>query len=259
MRVVCVIPCHERLEVSVESINLLQKHQTLQPTVIVVGWSNIERQIAKETRSYFISCENTYLGNKWQTGIDFARTLEPDALLIMGSDALISPDWVKFSAEKIANGADLTGKISWYTCGIVPKKHLEILHHKYIRSPAVDFPVGGGRMVSRKLLDRMDWQLYPRGRKSCLDHGSAMNMKIYKPKIEIFEDAEHKNMGLKGPWPVLNTFKKMKNADPLKCQPLENIPTDEVSSWLQKYFPGSKKAIRKIVPRVLFGGLRNNV
>lgn len=245
MKVVCVIPCHERLEISVASINLLKKYQTLKPITIVVGWSSIEKKIAQLTGSHFVECKNTHLGNKWQTGIDFARTLEPDALLILGSDTWLTKNWIKFCALKIAEGVDLLGKIQWYACNLRSNR-IEIIQRGYLKSPAKDFPVGGGRMISKSLLDRMNWNLFPRDKKSCLDITSANLMKLHDPIVEIFNTNKHIVMGIKGPWATLNPFSRIKNADSSVLEHLEGVSSADICRWLQVHFPGSLSVIKSL-------------
>jgi len=248
MKVACVIPCHERLQISIETINLLKDKQSLKPTVIVVGWSHVEEKIAKATNSLFVKCVNVPLGNKWQMGIEAARDLDVDAVLILGSDTWLTPDWIKFCASKIKDGADLVGKIRWYSCNLKVQQSIEIIHCGYHTSPAADYPVGGGRMISKRILDKMNWQLYPKDIKRCLDIASAKQMNVHNPRIDIFNTNKHKIMGIKGPWPTLNPFSRLKKASNSKIQRFEDVPAEGMINWLKIHFPGSLHAINRIMP-----------
>lgn len=247
MKIVCVIPCYKRIQISVEIIKLLQ-NQILVPTVLVIGEDH-EEQIATETGARFIRYPNTSLSNKWQMGINYAKYLNPDAILILGSDTCITSNWISYCMDRLENGIDVIGKRDWYLCNLKPYRYPEVMHQCYtmIRE---DF-IGGGRMISRRLLDRMNWILYPKDRDRGLDYQSNNMMKKFNPIYEVIESDDYKVMDVKGPWCSINTFEMLTHTKTETIHRLDFSPNPSITHWLSSNFEGILDSIKLCVPEVI--------
>ncbi|MDB4726341.1 hypothetical protein OAF54_02800 [bacterium] len=118
--------------------------------------------------------ENSPLSNKWQSGIDYIRALQSydghksdiDAVMIMGSDDFVSPQYIEACKGLIASGVDYIYMDGAYFYDTVSGRMMWAHAEK----------LGLGRCISARLLDRMDWQLWPAGMENGLD--GAMDDKI---------------------------------------------------------------------------------
>lgn len=118
---------------------------------------------------------NNPLSNKWQGGLDaFYSMSDPDAVIIVGSDDLITPAWIDACRKLLEQGAEYiymdgaffydapTGRMVW---GYTEQQGL-------------------GRCISRSLLDRMNWQLWPAGHDRGLDGLMWQEVqKAHEPRI----------------------------------------------------------------------------
>ena len=165
---------------------------------------------------------NSPLSDKWQCGLN-AVNRDVDAVIIVGSDDLITPGYIEACKYLLKRGAEYiymdgayfynaeTGKMIW---GNAER-------------------LGLGRCISRSLLDRMNWKLWPDGLENGLD--GAMWERVQQttePKIVQLKDC--KKEGLVGM--DIKTGSNLWSFDHIK----ENLIHHEVDAGkvLRKYFPG---------------------
>jgi hypothetical protein len=166
--------------------------------------------------------------------------------MILGSDTWLNPTWAEICYKQIHAGFDVVGLNRWYSCNAVPGKKLEIVQRYYKRMPAAKQPVGGGRMISRRILEKLDWKLYP-AQKSALDSHSFKRLMRVGARVKILNQVEElKVMGVKSTWPTLNSFKRIKNAPRLGRLP----DVDNPKEFIEETFPGGIDALKRAVPGV---------
>ena len=97
-----------------------------------------------------VYADNEPLGAKWNAAVRTSQMFGADAVMIVGSDDLVSPDYIKHALRLIERGADVVQPAG---CWFVELSSGEAFFHP-IRT-------GAGRVVSRRLLELLDWKLWP--------------------------------------------------------------------------------------------------
>src|SRR6185295_597252 len=104
---IVVIPTYQRLEITTINIKLLlgQKFK-----IVLVVSDQYELNYYAKFPVYIIVRPNNPLGNKWQEGLNYARRFNPDHVVILGSDDLLSKDF----HEKYRGVSIFTGFRTFY-------------------------------------------------------------------------------------------------------------------------------------------------
>lgn len=102
---------------------------------------------------------NQPLSDKWQAGISAIEDddIDIDAVMIVGSDDLVTPKYLEACMYLMQNGADYIYLPGCYFYDAPTKRMIWGQAER----------LGLGRCISRRLLDRLDWQPWPEG----LTHG----------------------------------------------------------------------------------------
>ena len=105
--------------------------------------------------------ENQPLSEKWQYGLKKTQEFNPDAVIIMGSDDLITRKILEFYIEKIKQGHLLVGIKDFF---IYESKLKKLAHWrgygKLNDGHRMDETIGLGRCLTRPLLDKIDFQIW---------------------------------------------------------------------------------------------------
>jgi hypothetical protein len=224
--VTVVMAIHQREAITIETINRLKKQKNINK-IITVGDSATERIIAKKTKSIYVETTNLPLGAKWQTGVNLARSYKNDGIMICGSDGWLTANWIETTASYLDN-FDLIGKNNAYIFNIDTNELLKI---KYTES-RTKYPMGSGRIISRRILDKMNWKLFPVKRNSSLDTQSTKKIIANEGKIFIYNGDEINIFGLKGNYDTVTEFKKIKESKNLDKT---NIPNP--LNYINKKYP----------------------
>jgi hypothetical protein len=247
--IVCVMAIFKRPEITIETVELLKKQEYPLHKIVLVGSCNIDREVAEKTNVEYLHRSNTPLGNKWQAGIEFSRKFKPDAILINGSDSWLTTNWCLKSIQFLRQGYDLIGSTKFYTCNANSNKKIKIIYRTY--KDRID-PVGAGRIISKKVLEKMNWKWFPIGQNRSLDIASFRNMthKVPDSKIKYINNIEGLIvMDIKSKkWFTINSFEAIKRSTKnFKEIGKINQPED----FLRKNFPDSFEQLEKIVPNVI--------
>lgn len=116
------------------------------------------------------------LGEKWQTGVEIARQYDPDAIMIVGSGNWFTNGWCSTlcpllgSAEHpLLDGYDVVGSEEMYVYHIRQRDRILLHWGGYYYTSRIGDMLGAGRMISRIILDKVDWQIYDTSLNSGLD------------------------------------------------------------------------------------------
>lgn len=215
---VVVIATHNRTEITKELINSLQKqHENLK--VVLVYTKSIEGKYYNAINNpnlHLVAYQNNPLGLKWQAGVKMAKTLNPDCLLILGSDDTISNEYIRNGYELLKKGYHFIGLRRY---NVIYQRRIYQLDYKPI------MPLGGGRIYSRQLLDKLNWELFEPKERKLDDYGWMQTVKSGMKAICI-SDTEKYGMeitAIKGAWQMLNPFNpKHPNLTILKVSNVRN-------------------------------------
>lgn len=246
-KIICVMAAHGRSGITTETIKILQK-QTWPIDILMVGDSNIERGIANKTGCMYIQRPNKPLGNKWQEAVYYAKTLDPDALMICGSDSWLSYKWCEIALPFVLyDNQDLVGINMFHACKVYPNEKVRIIRRAY-KDRRKNIPMGSGRIFSKKILDKANWHIFPKNKNRAMDINSYRKVKELKGNIKIIESEDMKILTIKSTWESINSWEKYVKSKRNKVLPDIKNP----KAWLAKEFPGSIGALTRVVDNILW-------
>jgi len=229
--IAAVIPIHGRERLTLETVLRLKQQDHPPEHIILVGNSKSEKNLAEVTGSIFVSHPNKPLGAKWQAGIGKARELEPDAVLIMGSDDWLSNNWCGRMMEEIKRGSDLVGVKRLFVLEFGLNLRRLACLNGYL-SERKNEPMGVGRVFSRKILESIHWQLFP-ARNWTLDGATYIRTIENDGKVAILDDQALIALDIK------SCFWRNKWSFTQVCGATNVERVNYVDEWLDKNFPGS--------------------
>lgn len=98
---------------------------------------------------WWVACaDNEPLGRKWNAGMQAMRELEPDAVVITGSDDLLNAQYFRTIVKLLKTGADFIELQGFYFYDVETGA---CIHHETKRP-------GAGRCLSSRILDQVDWR-----------------------------------------------------------------------------------------------------
>ena len=202
-QIVCVMPIHGREAITIETIKMLKKQSYPFHKIILVGDSEAEEKIAKETDCHFVKFPNNPLSRKVQAGINEARKFNPDAIVVSGSD-----DWLSYKYNetyvKYIDDYDIIGNKEWLVLQILDDKNIELAKGNYNNNR--EDPIGAGRTITRGILDKMDWQIYDFEKDSSLDGESFSKMKVLNATVKLLNNPDAVLCCIKSTWPCINPY-----------------------------------------------------
>ncbi len=243
-KIVGVMALHRREKIAAMSIERLQERQCLPVEMVVVGDSEVEQKVAADTGAHYVQISNWPLSNKWQAGIEKARELDPDGVLIMGSDDWITDGWLAQAIKCIeTQDVDLVGKMEWEICDVRPEKTV-ILHQEFIDGRRTR-PIGAGRLFRRQILDRINWELFPHGINRGLDLASFQSIKSVGGTWRLMKGERSPRLLLiRADWACCNPWKKLTGG-------LEGISSSRTvphpERWINKFYPDGWEKLRSLL------------
>lgn len=194
---------------------------------VVGGWSKGKTYEANFGVDWWnvAGVANRPLGEKWNSIIRKSRQTNPDAVMIVGSDDLVSENWVAHVCELVASGVDLVGAHEFYMAdgGSGQLRRLRLR-------------TGAGRTFSRKLLDMMEWQLWTDDIDDGLD--SDFDRNLMECGYTFNEHTEHDL----GDYLILD-IKDPSGQNVWSFTEMESMCASEVvhqdaKAWTERHFPG---------------------
>lgn len=180
-RIVAVMPVSGREELFPITIKRLYQQEGVDMEVVCVGETDNEAQIATDSGALFYVEEWSTLGEKWQEGIDWARHLNPDAIMIVGSGNWFTNGWVK-TLYPYLDDYDMVGSESMYVYQIRQNDQVMIHWGGYHTNSRKGDMLGAGRLLSRRILDKVDWRIYNTSLNSGLDRSIDRTLRRHGAK-----------------------------------------------------------------------------
>lgn len=209
MKITAVMPVKGRLPLLKHTIGRLIKNNI---SVVCCGHTDEELVVCIKAGAEFIQVpDHTQLGLKWQLCINLARQENDcDAIMIMGSSDFVSDNWCDVLYPDFDKGYGMTGTAGILFLDIAKGNELSMIEWKGYHEHRIGEPIGTGRMISRKMLDLLDWQLFDRNINSSLDHSTMKKIWAVKDKWE---------------------------GDPIYCNPSKDIRALSISTyqWVNKH------------------------
>lgn len=223
MKTIAVIPVNGRLPLLKQTIKRLLKKNGCH-AVLCAGSTEAEREACTEAGAFFIFHENSPLGKKWNALFQWAKEFEPDAVLFVGSGDWVSDSWIDVCAPLLKTFG-MVGKAGCHLLDVSKAHGYRLVHWPGYEhgSPGYktrisssrtqrvnerkDEPIGIGRMLSKKALDKMDWRPFEDHQSQSLDW--TMYQKVLKNNdgVKMIDSDEIQSMAFSCDlWPNKHTF-----------------------------------------------------
>lgn len=143
----------------------------------------VSAELAAGAGAHYLEHANLPLSEKWNACYRKARELEPDVVMIMGSDDWITTDAIeRLSRDALEHGYSALA---------------DMYMHCLIRGITAHFPgygrdsrhvadtIGAGRTLRKDVLDRVNWKFFPRDRNRALDHDMTLVLRNAKAPAAV--------------------------------------------------------------------------
>lgn len=233
MRTVAVIPVKGRLPLLKYTIQRLYNKNGVHK-VICVGDTLDEKTVCEYNGAEFVTFPNDPLGKKWNRGFQAAKAHDPDAVLFVGSSDWVSDNWLNYIQPYIEAGADLVGKPDFYLLDI--SDILRFCHWTgYDQVERMKEPIGIGRVLSRKILDRMDWKPIADDLNNSIDYSMYKRILALDGKCELLKTKDIQSLSIStNRWPNKHKFNDHYS------NKLPSLRMADFGKWLDEKFPEYK-------------------
>lgn len=197
MKVAVAIASHERIVPLQVVLRCLPAHWH---AVVVLTDGEDPAHYTGRANTHVFHHPNQPLGAKWQHAVDQARALDPDLLIITGSDDVLVVD--EAILQQQMSTVEMLGLRGWYV-------YENGIHYRCVYAPHIMMPIGGGRVYTKALLNRMRWRLFNPTLNRHLDEQGYHNALRAGGNIAQVEFHEALTVvAIKGPWQQMNPLAK---------------------------------------------------
>lgn len=158
-KVVACMAVHGRLPLVEHTIKRLYRKNDVHK-VICVGEMESERRVCEDAGAEWVEYRNYPLGDKWNQAFMAAEKEKPDAVLFVGSSDFIENNWIHTMRPYVENYG-FAGAKGCFFIDLRETKRL-VWWPGYAESRRTrdrdDETIGIGRMLSRELMAKLNWQ-----------------------------------------------------------------------------------------------------
>jgi hypothetical protein len=211
--IVVIIAFQGRYTMMGRNIETLNR-QTDKIGIIIIGSDKddnifINQMMDKYENVHGYIIKNFPCGLKWQYGVYLSRFFINKGIIILGSDDLLSLNYVKVMKQYLDEGYDLIGKREWYLIDNDDTNIYQLNYtDKFIKNR--DMSLGAGRVYSKRILDRCNYMIFDFLRNNCLDEYGCIVVNQLEGKVDNDNKDDIHILSIKGNWKQINTFDKMK-------------------------------------------------
>lgn len=245
---------HEVLELLIKELSQSSTDGLALKAILVCSTKEDQCFVAKLKEKYhFVTAKshpNQPLGAKWQAGVEEARQFNPNFLMIMGSDDIMSAHFLTNALQLMRRndvdpGFDLIAPSSWhlYDCDSNSSYIGSLWELTYQNHQPV--PLGAGRIYSSVILDRFDWHLFHPSLKSRLDSLGFQQVIEHQGNVYRLPLFMGTILSVKGNWSNLNSTDKILTAAAIRSKSIDFFKSDffsenfsftetELLDWFQK-------------------------
>lgn len=166
-KVVAAIPVHGRLPLLKQTITRLYKKNGCYK-VVCAGDDFKAKKLCESLGAVWVNIPNKPLGRKWNLAFTKAREFKPDAVLYVGSSDWLSDNWIPETRPYVEQHG-ITGTPGCWFADIPKRGKIRIVYWPGYVGERSNESIGIGRMLSKKLLDLIDWQPFDSTKDSSMD------------------------------------------------------------------------------------------
>ena len=150
------------------------------PAVVVSDYKDVAS--AKSYDIHHIDQKNNPVNEKFNTACKYAETLGVDYVMVLGSDDLVTTDTMRKYLEAMEDGVDVIGVNSVYFYATQGDHRGTLL---FLQRKAI---LGVGRMVSRYVMDKVEWRPWNVRKDWALDAMMWKNISPHIREMVVFDD-----------------------------------------------------------------------
>jgi glycosyltransferase involved in cell wall biosynthesis len=232
MKVVACIPVYGRRRVLSRTITRLYKKNKIFK-VICVGDDIRDKTIAEQFGAEWVEAPNSPLGHKWNEAFKAAEKHNPDACLYIGSDDWLQDDWFDVTTPYLEE-YDMVGTPDFTMCDIGEHDRRVAYCGGYPETSERYMElVGGGRMLSRRLLEGMNWMPFEESWDMSMDYAMTQHAKRLGAKVLCLPHHTLVVLALSGnKWVTKHNYDQL--VDVYKCSEYDS---DTATMFLEDKFP----------------------
>lgn len=174
---------HEIFQIFAKQFEYLRDNCSEELVCVCVGSDGMRGQTLCDKHGiYYHNFPNHPLGRKANKRLEIAQSMDVDAVLFAGSDDLISLNDLEYKIKKLKEGFNFIAPMDIYYYDY--RGGGFYYSNGYNGTARAGEPMAVGRMLSREVMDKLKWNLFPSGKKRGLD-GAA------KRKLATIETKKH--------------------------------------------------------------------
>lgn len=233
LKIVVPIPVSGRLPLLKHTIERLYNRNKVHK-VICVGETLKERRVCEQAGAEFIVHSNRYLGAKWNAGFMAAKKYNPDACMFVGSSDWLSDNWIPFLGKYLGE-FDLIGLPGCYFVDISKAHGLRACHWPGYIGEREGESIGIGRIISAKMLEKLDWKPFEDHLKHSLDYSMINRVTKKGGNIRLLKYDGVKSLSV--------STDQWRNKHQFEDHYSNKLPSKRlinVDSWVEENFPEIK-------------------
>lgn len=185
--IVAPIPVFGRLPLLRLTIQRLYKKNKVDK-VICIGHEPEAKELCESLGAEWVHYNNEPLGAKWNAGFKAAQKHNPTGILFVGSSDWVSDEYV--SENKILlDEFDLIGKLGCYFVDIGKEARLAYWNG-YTDQRRFGEPIGIGRLISSRILDKMNWHPFDGSLNNSMDWSMWIRIRGLDGKVQIIDNGK---------------------------------------------------------------------
>jgi hypothetical protein len=183
--IVAPIPIYGRLPLVKLTIQRLQDQGA---HVIGIGHEKQAKDLVLSMGAEWVEHSNDPLGAKWNAGFKAAKKHNPSGVIFMGSSDWCSDNYIE-TCELLLDEYDLLGKLGCHFIDVAEDIRL-VNWHGYGTGPRSYEPIGIGRVLSDRFLNKLNWQPFDQRLSSGLDWSMWLKAIYADAAVGILEDPD---------------------------------------------------------------------
>ena len=163
--------------------------------VICVGDQKDDKEVCKKAGASWVEYKNKPLGEKWNAGFLKAKDYNPDAVLYVGSSDWVSDNWIEVT-EPFLNKFDIVGKTDFNMLHY--GKERKVVHWTGYQAGSwrEHEPIGIGRMLSAKFMEKVNWQPVASELNNSMDGSMIQKLNKCGGSLFLFNSIEIQSLSL---------------------------------------------------------------
>lgn len=214
-------------------------------SLVAVGSCDADKELANRCGWGYCEHENEPLSQKFNHVFEQAKVTNPDLLILVGSDDLVSYEIIDWYSRNVPRDCkELVGLQDLYFYGIQDGNTVHFTGYVSMGYGKAPRTIGAGRCFSRYILETMEWRPWQRERiPRGLDSSSTAQMKKRGIGERVVTMQETRGIAVDIKHPLVNLTRWGLLNDPAKHVP-ETI--------LNVYFPDQMEAVKKLRKKTIF-------